>query len=166
MNKFDYIEAEAKANFAFHLACAETLAKEANVLLTVLLTGAGASFGFVINLVEKGASQWLLYGLGAVSAYLFAIAALTTWKCLWVRTMYPPANEPKNLNQTNLSIAAVRRSELKNKQIYIDKNKERNDSVADWLNRCRMLAAATPLVFAVAALASFLYPAAQVMALG
>lgn len=166
MKKLDFIEAEAKANFAFHLACAETLAKEANTLLTVLLTGAGASFGFVINLVEKGASQWLLYGLGAVSAYLFAIAALTTRKCLWVDVMYPPANEPKNLNQTNLSIAAVRRSELKNKQTYIDMNKARNEDVGDWLNRCRMLAAATPLVFAVAALASFLYPAAQVMASG
>lgn len=166
MNKFDYIEAEAKANFAFHLACAETLAKEANVLLTVLLTGAGASFGYVISLMEKGAPQWLMHGLGTVSIYLFAIAALTTWKCLWVDVMYPPANEPKNLNQTNLSIAAVRRSELKNKQTYIDKNRDRNDGVADWLNRCRMLAAATPLVFAVAALASFLYPAAQVMASG
>lgn len=62
MEKLDFIEAEAKANVAFHLACAEALAKESNTLLTVLLTGAGASLGFAINLVEKGALQWLLWG--------------------------------------------------------------------------------------------------------
>ena len=156
MEKLDFIEAEAKANVAFHLACAEALAKESNILLTVLLTGAGASLGYVINLVEKDAPQWLLYGLGAVSVYLFTIAALTTWKCLWARLIYPPANEPKNLCQDDLDADTIRRGELKNRQTCIDMNKDRNEGVGSWLNWCRLLAAATPIVFAAAALAAFL----------
>lgn len=95
-------------------------------------------------------------GLGLVSVYLFGIAALTTWKCLWVRDLYPPANEPKNLDQGKLGTDAVRRAELTNRQTCIDMNRERNEGVGLWLNRCRILAAATPIVFAAAALAAFL----------
>ena len=32
MEKLDFIEAEAKANVAFHLACAEALAKNATLI--------------------------------------------------------------------------------------------------------------------------------------
>ncbi len=152
MDKLDFVEAAAKTNAEFHLACADALAKESNFLLTIVLAGAGASFGYAINLAEKSAPQWLLCGLGTVSIYLFAVAALTTWKCLWAREIFPPSNEPKNLNHDDLDANAIRRAELKNRQKCIDLNRDRNDKVGFWLNQSRLLTAATPVVFAVVAL--------------
>lgn len=152
VEKLDFIEAAAKGNAAFHLACAEALAKESNTLLTIVLTGAGASFGYAISLAEKNAPQWLLCGLGTVSIYLFAVAALTTWKCLWVGDIHPPENEPKNLIHDDFDVDAVRRAELNNKQECINRNKDRNTKTGLWLNRCRLFAAATPVVFAAVAL--------------
>jgi hypothetical protein len=156
MEKLDFIEAEAKANVAFHLACADALEKQANIFLTVLLAGAGASFGYLINLTEKAAPKWLLWGLGAASLYLFAMAALTTWKCLRARAIYPPANEPQNLIHDDFDTDTIRRIELKNRQKCIDLNRIRNDQIGFWLNQCRLLTAFTPLVFGAAAWASCL----------
>ncbi len=155
MKMFDFIEEHAKANAAFHIACAESLAKEANTLLTVLLAGAGAGFWYVIKLIESGAERWLIAGMGSVVVYLFLLSGLTTWKCLWARPMYPPANEPKNLNRPKHKIEGIRRAELKNRQTCIDLNRDRNDSVGLWLNRCRFLTAGTPLVFAASVLAAY-----------
>ena len=73
-------------------------------------------------------------------------------KCLRVRPIYPPANEPKNLMQEGFSIEQIRKAEMKARQVCIDANRDRNDEVGFWLNTCRGMAAATPIIFlAVAA---------------
>jgi hypothetical protein len=151
-DELDFFEAEAKENAAFHIACAETLMREANTFLNLLLAGAGGALALMVTLAEKLAPTWQIFGTAATSAYLFLLAGLLLLKCLRVRPIYPPANEPKNLMQDGFSLEQIRRAEMKARQTCIDINRIRNDAVGLWLNRCRGMTAATPLIFlAVAA---------------
>jgi hypothetical protein len=147
----DFFEAEAKENAAFHLANAEALLREGNTFLNLLLAGAGGSLALMVTLAEKSAPTWQTGGVGATSGYLFLLSALLLLKCLWVRPIYPPANEPKNLMQDGFEIEQIRKVEMRNRQACIDANRDRNDEVGLWLNRCRAMAAATPLIFLVVA---------------
>ena len=154
MEKLDFLETEARSNAAFHIACADALENQGHTFLILVLAGAGAALGYAINLFEKSAQRWLVYGLVAVTVYLFVIAAIVTIKCLWARPMYPPANEPQNLDQESHDLDAIRRVDISNRQHCIDLNRDRNDVVGLWLNRCRLLAVATPIVFVAVALAA------------
>ena len=150
--ELDFFEAEAKENAGFHIACAETLMREANMFLNLLLAGAGGGLALTITLAEKLAPAWQTVATGATSGYLFLLAGLLLMKCLRVRPIYPPANEPKNLMQEGFSIEQIRKAEMKARQVCIDANRDRNDEVGFWLNTCRGMAAATPIIFlAVAA---------------
>ena len=152
MNKaLDFFEAEAQKNADFHLENAEALLREGNTFLNLLLAGAGGLLALMISLAEKTAPLWQTAGTGAASAYLFFLSGLLVFKCLWARPIYPPANEPKNLMQEGFEIEQIRRAELKTRQACIDANRDRNDLVGLWLNKCRAMAAFTPIVFAVAA---------------
>jgi hypothetical protein len=142
----DFIESEAKANAAFHIANGEAMAKEGNTLLGLLLAGAGGMAAYFVGLAGKGAPNWQLAGVGGAATYLFIVAGLTLWSCLWVRPIWPPANEPANFPLDGFDVDAVRIGDLPNRQACITANRERNDSVGMWLNRCRALAAATPII--------------------
>lgn len=150
----DWLESEARANAAFHIASADALCKESNTLLNILLGGAGGSLAYMANLSAKAAANWQIFGFGSTSVFLFIVAGLTVWKCLRVRPIMPPANEPIHLMRDGFDADAIRYSELKNKQACIDLNRARNDDVGFWLNLCRGLAACTPIIFALAAWAA------------
>ena len=147
----DFIEAEAKENAAFHLACTETLMREANTFLNLLLAGAGGGLALMVSLAEKSAPLWQSVGTASVSVYLFLLSVFLLFKCLRVRPVYPPANEPKNLMQDGFDLDQIRRVEMKNRQACIDANRDRNDEVGLWLNRLRAMTAGTPIIFLVAA---------------
>lgn len=154
MEILDYAEASAKENAAFHIANADALARESNTLLNMLLAGAAGALAYIVTLTDKGAAIWLIAGMGATAAYLFIVAATVLYKCWRIRPIWPPANEPKHLSLETLDgfdAVSIRRAELKNQQACIDANRDRNDSVGMWLNRCRAMATATPIVFVVAA---------------
>jgi hypothetical protein len=119
--------------------------------LNLLLAGAGGSVAYFVNLVGKGAPLWQQAGIGAASAYLFVVAAIVLWRCLRIGPLWPPSNEPANFPMQGFSIDSIRAVELRNKQACIAANMQRNDFVGAWLNRCRKLAVATPIVFAAAA---------------
>lgn len=142
----DFIESEAKVNAAFHVANSEALAKEGNTLLSLLLAGAGGLSAYFVALAGKDVPTWQLAGVGGAAAYLFILAGLTLWSCLWVRPIWPPANEPANFPLEGFDVDAVRIGEIPNRQACITANRERNDSIGMWLNRCRALAAATPII--------------------
>lgn len=152
----DYIEGEARINAAFHLTNADNLTKEGNTLLNLLLAGAGGALALVAALLQKTTPvpSWQPWAVGAASAYLFILAALVVWKCLWVQEIWPPANEPKNFPLTGYTVEQIREFDLQNKQQCCDNNRVRNERVGTWLNRCRALAAATPVVTACAAWAA------------
>lgn len=158
----DYIEAEARANAAFHIANADNLTKESNTLLNLLLAGAGGSLAFVAALLQKTTPvpSWQPWAVGAASAYLFVLAALVVWKCLWVQDIWPPANEPGSFPLTGYTVEQIRQFDLQNKQQCCDRNRARNERIGAWLNRCRALAAATPLFTAAAAWAAVVAAAA------
>lgn len=152
MEILDYAEAAAKENASFHIANAEALARESNALMNMLLAGAAGALAYLVSLSDKGSALWLKVGMAATAAYLFIVAATLLYKCLRIRPIWPPANEPKHLTPNGFDADSVRRAELTNRQACIDANRDRNDLVGMWLNRCRAMATATPLVFAVAAL--------------
>lgn len=149
----DFIEAEARANAAFHITNADNLTKESNSLLNLLLAGAGGALAFVAALVQKTVPVpgWQIWAVGAGAVYLFCIAGLVVWRCLWVQDIWPPANEPKNFPLSGYTVEQIRQFDLENKQRCCDNNRLRNEAVGAWLNRCRALSAATPLVTALAA---------------
>ncbi len=153
MELLDYVEAAAKDNAAFHLGNADVLARESNTLLNILLAGAGGSLAYLITLLDKGSALWMKAGVASIALYLFLVAALLLLKCLYIRPFFPATNEPKNLMAPEYPLESIRRVELQNRQACIDANRDRNDTVGMWLNRCRALATATPIVFAVVSLA-------------
>ena len=155
MNKIEFAENEAKQNAAFHITNADSLAKESNVLLNIVISGAGGSLVYFINLAEKQAVGWLQLGTCFISVYLFLVAALILWKCLLIRPIYPPANEPKNLIPEKMDIDEIRLAELMNRQECIDENRIRNDEVGYWINKCRSLLIATPISFLVGAFLAY-----------
>lgn len=149
----DFIETEARANAAFHITNADNLTKESNTLLNLLLAGAGGSLALAAGLLQKTTPvpMWQVWSAGAASAYLFALAGLVIWRCLWVQDIWPPANEPKNFPLTGYTADELREFDLHNKQACSDQNRERNEKVGVWLNKCRAFSAGTPLVIALAA---------------
>lgn len=152
----DFIETEARSNAAFHITNADSLQKESNTLLNLLLAGAGGALALATGLLQKTGPvpAWEVWGATAASIYLFILSGLVVWRCLWVQAIWPPANEPKNFPLTGFSVDDLREADLKNKQTCCDHNRARNEKIGNWLNKCRALSAATPLVIALAAVAA------------
>lgn len=144
----DFIEAEARANAAFHITNADNLTKESNSLLNLLLAGAGGALAFAAALIQKTmpVPEWQVWAVTSAALYLFTLSALVVFKCLWVQDIWPPANEPKNYPLSGYTVEEIRKFDLENKQTCCDSNRLRNEKVGVWLNRCRVLAALTPLV--------------------
>ena len=69
----DYAEQAGLENIKFHIACADSITKEANTTLTILLAAGGASLGYGMKLIEVGNHPFLLGGT-------IAMFARTAWK--------------------------------------------------------------------------------------
>jgi hypothetical protein len=100
--------------------------------------------------IEGGAKRLPAIGLGTACVYLFSLSALLVWHCMKVADMPSPTNEPLNLYQNDFTLQQIRQTELNNIQIRIQQATERNGATAYWLNRVRLLATSTPLVFGLA----------------
>lgn len=149
-----WVEEAARATADFQLRCADAMEGQATTLLNLLLAGAGGALAMAVSLGEKTAPLWQVGGMWAASGWLFAVAALLVWRVLWVRQIFGPANDPKNLEPAyRMALVDVIRFDLEHRQICIEANRERNATVGRWLNICRGLATATPVVFALAAMA-------------
>lgn len=146
-----WVEENARAVSAFQERVIDALERQASAFLNVLLAGAGGSLAYAVNLVEKQAAAWQQAGMAGVSLWLFAIAALVLWRAMWSRPVWPPANDPGNLTSAyEMDLTSARVRQLKNQQAAITANRERNEEVGRWLNCCRLLVAATPVIFAAA----------------
>ncbi len=150
----DYAEKAGAENLKFRLQNAETLAKEANTVLTILLAGIGGS----VALVAKGFEQ--MHGLpsaitvGAiVLAMWLTLAAGTLVVCCMLSMDLPvPTNEPLNLYQPEFEFDKIRVAELRNLDGRIKNATARNHRVAAWLDRVRLLVVGSPLVFLLTSL--------------
>ena len=147
-----WIEGEARNNAEFQVSCADALERQASALLNLLLTGAGGALAYAVNLAEKHAAVWQQAGMASTAIWLFVVATILLGRALWSRSAYGPANDPGNLKTAHeMELADALEHELENRQFCITSNRARNDTVGRWLNICRCLAAATPIVFLVAA---------------
>jgi hypothetical protein len=146
----EWVEKQALENLRFRIQDAETIAKESNATLTILLAALGGGIAYCAKLVEADASREVLAGMISALSYVAVLCGLLLNRCLKIAAMPVPTNEPRNLLRKDFSLNAIREAELLNVQARIDEAVARNDFTADWLNRVRFLAVLTPLVFGAA----------------
>lgn len=149
--EFEWIEKAAVENLKQRLECADVLAKEAATTLTVLLAGIGGSLAFAIRLLDGDYSASVVAST-AVCLWLTLLAIILVFTCLKIDAIYVTYNEPKNLlkrKEHKNSFDAWRTAELLGMQYRIEKNVERNDRTAKYLNRVRAMAAVTPAIAAL-----------------
>jgi hypothetical protein len=94
-----------------------------------------------------------MVGAAAVSAWLMVASILLVVFCMLTTKLPSPTNEPSNLYQKEFTLEAIREVELRNLNERIKEVSARNHRVAAWLDRARLLAIASPIVFAISALA-------------
>ena len=145
--KIDWIEKQAAENLKFRLLVRETLAKEANNLLAILLAAIGAIVAFAIKNASEGEITPLLIGAISMTGWLMLIATVLVLKCIMSSTLIPPGNEPKNLLLDGYTLEKLKKFELENVQNSIDQTASRNQNIAYWLDKARLSAVASPLVF-------------------
>ena len=150
----DYAEKAGLENLKFRLQNSETLAKEASTTLTILLAGIGGAMA----LAMKGFEQHLpipsavTIGVTGLSIWLMFVAGLLVVFCMLSMDLPVPTNEPLNLYQPDFDLDALRAVELRNLDQRIKQTTARNHRVAVWLDRVRLLAIASPMVFSIISL--------------
>jgi len=150
----DWAEKAGMENLRFRLQNAETLAKEAGTTLTILLAGMGGALAYAIKGFEQPTPSTLAIGAAVLAAWLMAVGILLVVFCILTKPLQVPTNEPKNLYQKECRLEKLRELELENIQGRIEETTARNAAVAMWLDRVRLMALASPVVFAIVAWAS------------
>lgn len=153
----DWVEKAAIENLRGRLATGDVLLAQSNTLLSLLLVGIGGSLAYLVKLLDGAAASPLIVGMAAVAVWLFFVAAMLAFHCLFTRETQLLYNEPRHLSNDrlkvlNFKLEDLRGFELENIQGRIEATKTRNQCVAMWLDRCRAGAIATPLIFTVTAL--------------
>jgi len=143
----DWAEQAALENIRFHLRNADNLAKEAAATLTICLAGIGGAMAHAIKGLESAQLQPAAMASALLAVYLVVLAMLLIFKCMKIAPIPAPTNEPKNLYQPEYELQALREVELDNLQRRIEAVVERNDATTGWLNRVRVLAAFSPVVW-------------------
>ena len=148
--KLDWIEKQAAENLKFRLQVREELAKDANNLLTILLAAIGAIVAFAIESSSEEQITPLLMGAIAMTVWLMLVATILVLKCIMTSTLIPPGNEPRNLLLDGYTLGQIKKFELENVQNSIDQTASRNRNIAYWLDKARLSAVASPLIFILA----------------
>jgi len=138
-SELDWIEHQGHGNMKRHMDDMDIYARESHQTLLLLLAGAGGSL--VIG-VDRSALEFVV-----TSFYLFGLAVLNVTQCLMLREAPAPFNDPKNLHRPTWTLNRLRRAELNSLQDRISMASQRNIETAVWMNRIRILACLTPLVF-------------------
>lgn len=149
----DWVEKAGQENIKFRIANAEALAKEAAVMLTILLAGIGGAMTIASKYYEVG-KTWteIAYGAASVAVWLMLLAGVLLQWCIKTKPLAAPSNEPKNIFQPAFSLEAIRQVEIQNLQARIEDITERNRASATWLDRVRYAAICSPLIFVIGAL--------------
>jgi len=143
----DWAEKAGLENLRYHLQSADHLIKEANTTLTILFTGAGAALAFALKGLELPKVSSVAYASAGLSVFLFFLAGLVVWKCIWIGDMPMPTNSPMNLFQPDYELNTLRKVELRNIDARIEQAAQRNLKTATWLNGLRAFAiVGTPLI--------------------
>jgi hypothetical protein len=146
----DWVEQAALENIRFHLQNADNLAREATTTLTIFLAGIGGTMAHAVKGFEKSPVTDGCIASAVLAAYLTVLAALLVFKCMKIAPIPAPTNEPKNLYQPKFDLAKLKEIELDNLQQRIEQAVERNDTTTGWLNKARMLATFSPVIWVLA----------------
>ncbi|MES9830527.1 MAG: hypothetical protein ABW201_19915 [Candidatus Thiodiazotropha sp.] len=146
-----YAETAGMENLRFRIQNSEVLAKEAASTLAIILAGMGGSLAFAAKGLEQTTPSSFVFGAISLALWLMIVGGILVKFCILTQDLQAPTNEPANLYQTEYSIEEIRIAELKNIQSRIQKATTRNHKVAAWLDRCRLLSLASPLIFAIPA---------------
>lgn len=151
----EYAEKAGIENLKFRLGNAETLAKEANAVLTILLAGMGGAMALAARGFEQlhGLPGAVTVGAMFMAAWLMLAAALLVVVCMMSTDLPVPTNEPLNLYQPDFALSQIRAVELRNLDARIKQVTARNHRVSAWLDRVRLLAVASPIVFVATSMA-------------
>lgn len=143
----DWVEAQAQENLKFRLSCLESITKECNTTLTILMAGLGATGAYLFKLFDMAnPAISILSGALSLCMYLLCLSGLLIFKCLKIAEIQVPTNEPHNLYQKQYTVLQIRESELDNVQERINKAAARNLYTADWLNKIRLLMLISPII--------------------
>lgn len=153
LRRIEWIERAGQENLRFRLQNAENLARDAHQTLTLLLAAMGAALAYVVKMLEAGGLGRVGAGVVAITLWLMLTAGVLVVKCILSRDLQVPANEPDNLWQEGWTHEMERIGELKGLQARIHATRERNHAVAAWLDRVRLMAVASPVVFLLTVLA-------------
>ena len=104
----DWTEKAAQENLKFHLQNADSLAKEANTTLTVLLAALGGVLAYALKLLDSGLISATLVSVAVLTLYLTALCSLLVFKCMKIAPIPAPTNEPKNLYQKDFALDRLR----------------------------------------------------------
>jgi hypothetical protein len=136
-------------NMEFHLGNSETLSRDANTSLSILLAAGLGALGYTANLIDKSAPTEVWAATGAVAVHLLIICGMMVRHCLSADDIMPPTNEPRNLKCEGYEWEEILPVEIDNLQVRIDFNQARNKRTGTWLNRLRYAAFAVPTTFAL-----------------
>lgn len=139
-DRLDWIENCGLENLRYHIQSTELLTKESNTTLNIFLAGAGAFLAYALKGIESIKPEASAYSAIGVSLYLFVLCGLVVLKCLKVKDIPTPTNEPENLNHPDYSLQEVKKVELRNLQARIKMVTSRNKATSNWLNHLRMAA--------------------------
>ena len=164
MDALDYIEREANANMAQHLAQYEVLMKRAQALALLLLGGGGALGGLALQQwgQTRELTDLVLWAAAVGAAWWFALAGLLVVFVMRSRKIPAGRNEPGNLWDAfeqirhaeglgdDAALAQLRVRELQGLQARVLRVRAAGDVVAARLNGIFVASAATPLVVGLA----------------
>lgn len=138
-------------NLKRKLDSADTLAKEAEHTLTLIVAAAGASLAYAIKAFEPEATTPIVFGTAVLCGYLTIVGFVLVVGGMLIRSIPALHQEPKNIAQPGYSIDDIREEELKNIQERIKQASERNTKTTRYINFARIATMLSPLVFLLAA---------------
>lgn len=147
----EWIEKQAQESMRARFATADLIAKEAQTTLTVLLAGIGAAAAYGAKVFNAGPAEPLEIASAWACGYLIVVATALVFKCMMFRSYPAPFQDPANLMHPDRSLDEIREAELEKIGERIAEAAELNRERAALLNRIRLAAVASPLVFAAIA---------------
>lgn len=151
-----YVEDQARRVAEFGVEVSEGLLKDATTLANIVIVGAGAGVGLAVSLASESPENLSLIGFIVASVlWLSCVATLLVFKCIRSRDIYAPALDCSSLLFKGYGVHGDRQMRLwalEKVQLSIESNRARNSNAAYWLDICRFLALATPLIAILSAL--------------
>lgn len=143
----NWVESNANEALKFSLGVTESLLKDAGSLLNILIAGVGGALAFLIPQLQGGSIGWLAVAIGSSGIYLAITGAVLLHKVIRTTDLQSVGNLPSALYQPKYSLIDLKVAENENIEIKRGRALNRNILMAKWLDSCRYLTLATPIVF-------------------